>query len=304
MHRHIDFPSSSGKATIEALHWPCENPRGVVQLCHGMCEHIGRYDEFAKFLNEHGFAVVGNNHLGHGASLIDGQFGYFGDDGAYNYLIEDLELLRKKASAIYPGVPYFLFGHSMGSFITRIYIARYGKYLDGAVICGTSGPNPLASVGQLLTKAVIALRGRTYVSHLLERVAGTDNLKRIPNARTSSDWLSRDEAKVDEFINDELCGFTFTCSAYLELARMLENVSDDAWFKSVPRELPLFIISGDADPVGRWGEGVKIVYENLCEAGVSNVTLKLYPGARHELLNEQNRGEVFDDVLAFFEKHI
>ena len=106
MHRHIDFPSSSGKATIEALHWPYENPRGVVQLCHGMCEHIGRYDEFARFLNEHGFAVVGNNrYLGHGASLIDGQFGYFGDDGAYNYLIEDLELLRKRHRRFIPACP-------------------------------------------------------------------------------------------------------------------------------------------------------------------------------------------------------
>lgn len=304
MPRHIDYPSSSGKATIEALYWPCDNPRGVVQLCHGMCEHIGRYDEFARFLNDNGFAVVGNNHLGHGASLIDGRFGYFGDDGAYNNVVEDLELLRKKAAAMYPGLPYFIFGHSMGSFITRIYIARYGRYLDGAVICGTSGPNPLSGAGQLLAKATIALKGPTYVSHFLERVASTDNLKKIPNARTSSDWLSRDDAKVDEFINDKLCGFTFTCSAYLELARMLENVSEDAWFHSVPKELPMLIISGDADPVGKWGEGVKVVYEKLREAGVSDIALKLYPGARHELLNETNRAEVFDDVLKFFQAHV
>ena len=305
MPRHIDFTSSNGKTTIEALHWPCgDAPRGVVQLCHGMCEHIGRYDEFARFLNSRGFAVVGNNHLGHGASLIEGRYGYFGDDGAYNFLVEDLELLRRKAAALYPGLPYFLFGHSMGSFIARLYIARYGDRLSAAVICGTSGPNPLSGAGQLLAKLVIALRGRTYVSHWLEKLAGADNLKRIPNARTSSDWLSRDTAKVDEFIADERCGFTFTCSAYLELARMLENVSDEAWYRAVPRGLPLLLIAGDDDPVGKWGEGVRYVYDKLKEAGVSDAELKLYPGARHELLNELNREEVFEDVAVFLDKHM
>lgn len=304
MPKHIDFASARADVTIEALHWPCENARGVVQLCHGMCEHIERYADFARFLNENGFAVVGNNHIGHGASLIDGQYGYFGEDGAYSELVEDLELLRRRASAMYPGVPYFLFGHSMGSFIARLYIARYGRNLDGAVICGTSGPNPLSGVGQLLARMVIALRGRKHVSHWLERVASSDNLKHIPNARTSSDWLSRDAAKVDEFIADERCGFTFTCSAYLELARMLENVSDPAWFKTVPGELPIFMISGDEDPVGRWGAGVQQVYDRLKEAGVNDITLKLYPGARHELLNEINREEVYEDVLDFLQNHM
>lgn len=305
MPRHIDFTSSNGQTTIEALHWPCDTePRGVVQLCHGMCEHVGRYDEFARFLNSQGFAVVGNSHLGHGASLIEGRYGYFGEDGAYNLLVEDLELMRRKAAALYPGLPYFLFGHSMGSFIARLYVARYGERLTAAVICGTSGPNPLSSIGQLLTKLVIALRGRTYVCHWLEKLAGMDNLKRIPDARTPSDWLSRDTAKVDEFIADERCGFTFTCSAYLELARMLDNVSHEAWFHAVPRDLPLLLISGEEDPVGHWGAGVLEVYERLREAGVSDVELKLYPGARHELLNETNREEVFGDVARFLNKHI
>ena len=304
MHKHIDYPSSCGKAVIEAFHWPCENPRGVVQLCHGMAEHVERYDEFARFLNDNGFAVVGNNHLGHGASLIDGQLGYFGDDGAYNNVVEDMELLRKRATALYPNVPYFVFGHSMGSFLTRIYIARYGNNITGAVICGTMGPNRTSEKAQLPTKAIIALKGPKYVSQVLADASSVNNLKRIPNARTKFDWLSRDESVVDAYINDDLCGFTFTCSAYLELSRMIENISDDAWFMSVPKALPLYVISGEEDPVGNWGEGVKLVYQKLLDAGVKDVTMKLYPGARHEPLNELNRTEVFNDVLNFLQKHI
>lgn len=304
MARHIDFTSSNGRTTIEALHWPCAQPLGVVQLCHGMCEHIGRYDEFARYLNSNGFAVVGNNHLGHGASLMDGQFGYFGAPGSYNNLVEDLELLRRRAVQLYPGLPYVLFGHSMGSFIARLYAARYGQHLSGAVFCGTSGSNPLAAIGLALARTVCALRGPRYVSHMLERIAGTDNLKRIPNARTSSDWLSRDESRVDAFIADPLCGFTFTCSAYCELARMLDNVSDDAWYHALPADLPILLISGEADPVGKWGQGVRQVYDRLRAAGVNDVELRLYPDARHELLNELNRDEVFGDVLAFINSHI
>ncbi len=304
MPRHIDFTSSNGHTQIEALHWPCAHPRGVVQLSHGMCEHMGRYDEFAEFLNAHGFAVVGNNHLGHGASLIDGQFGFFGDDGAYNTLIEDLELLRRKATQLYPDLPYALFGHSMGSFIARIYAARYGSRLTCAVFSGTSGPNPLAAPGLLLARATCALRGPRHVSHLLERLANAGNLKRIPDARTPSDWLSRDAARVDAFIADPLCGFTFTCSAYCALARMLDNVSEAAWYRAVPADLPMLLISGDADPIGQWGQGVRKVYEGLREAGATQLELKLYPGARHELLNELNRDEVFADVLAFFDRYM
>lgn len=304
MHKHIDYPSSCGKAVIEAFHWPCENPHGVVQLCHGMAEHVERYDEFAEFLNDNGFAVVGNNHLGHGASLIDGQLGYFGDDGAYNNVVEDMELLRKRATALYPNVPYFVFGHSMGSFLTRLYITRYGNSINGAVICGTMGPSRVAEKAQLPTKTIIALKGRKYVSKILADASSANNLKRIPNARTKFDWLSRDESVVDAYINDDLCGFTFTCSAYLELSRMIENISDDAWFMSVPKNLPLYVISGEEDPVGNWGEGVKLVYQKLLNAGVKDVTIKLYPGARHEPLNELNRTEVFDDVLNFLQKHI
>lgn len=304
MARHIDFISSDGRTTIEALHWPCAQARGVVQLCHGMCEHIGRYAEFAEFLNANGFAVVGNNHLGHGASLIDGQFGYFGDSGSYNNLVEDLEILRRRTAQLYPGLPYMLFGHSMGSFIARIYVARYGQHLNGAIFCGTSGPNSLTSIGLALARAVCALRGPRYVSHFLERLAGSDNLKRITGARTPSDWLSRDASRVDAFISDPLCGFTFTCSAYCELARMLDNVSDDAWYHAVPTDLPILLISGDADPVGKWGQGVRQVYDGLRAAGVDSVELKLYPDARHELLNELNRADVFNDILAFITAHI
>lgn len=304
MPRHIDFTSSNGSTRIEAFHWPCAKPRGVVQLSHGMCEHMGRYSEFAEFLNAHGFAVVGNNHLGHGASLIDGQLGYFSGDGAYNNLVEDLELVRRRAAQLYPGLPHALFGHSMGSFIARIYAARYGSNLSCAIFCGTSGPNPLTAPGIALARAVCALRGPKHVSHMLERIASAGNLKRIPDARTPADWLTRDSARVDAFVADPLCGFTFTCSAYRELGMMLDNVSDEAWYASVPSALPMLLISGDADPIGKWGAGVRSVRDGLVRAGARDVELKLYPGARHELINELNRDEVFGDVLAFLDAHM
>ena len=219
MPRHIDFTSSNGKTTIEALHWPCgDAPRGVVQLCHGMCEHIGRYDEFARFLNSRGFAVVGNNHLGHGASLIEGRYGYFGDDGAYNCLVEDLELLRRKAAALYPGLPYFLFGHSMGSFLVRTSIIRHPEKPDAVIISGTGHqPLPMVLGGLAMASAAVKLYGAHKIGNTLNNVAFGAYNNGYAKPRTDFDWLSRDTENVDKYIADPLCGFVPTVSLFRDM---------------------------------------------------------------------------------------
>lgn len=294
----IFYPSTNGTDTIVSKIWKPENPvKGIVQISHGMCEYIDRYTEFARFLTGQGYLVCANNHLGHGASVSDtAQLGYFAKRGGDKFLIDDLHTLTNMMKIKYPGTPLVLFGHSMGSFIARNYVTKYGQDLDGVIFCGTSGPNPGARAGKKLAAFECRRKGEFYRSPLLSQLAfGSYNKKY--KRRTKFDWLTREEAIVDAYIRDPYCNFTFTASAFHDLFTLLLRCSDPEWFSSYPKNLPTLLISGDMDPVGDYGKGVTYVYQTLVSAGVRDIRLKLYEDARHELLNETNRDEVCSDLV-------
>ncbi len=296
----IFYPSTNGTDTIVAKIWqPDGAAKGIIQISHGMCEYIDRYSAFAQTLTQQGFFVCANNHLGHGASASDPEhLGYFAKRGGDKFLIDDLHTLTNMMKIKFPGMPLVLFGHSMGSFIARNYVTKYGQELDAVIFCGTSGPNPGARVGKKLAAFECRRRGEFYRSSLLSQLAfGSYNKKY--KRRTKFDWLTRDEDVVDAYLADPYCNFTFTASAFHDLFTLLLRCSDPEWFASYPKALPTLLISGDMDPVGDYGKGVSYVYQTLVSAGVRDIHLKLYKGARHELLNETNFGEVYEDILCW-----
>lgn len=277
--------------------------KGVVQIAHGMAEYSNRYAQFALELCKHGYAVYINDHLGHGASVAsEEELGYFGDNGPES-LVEDMKQLTDIARQEYPNVPVFLFGHSMGSFLARKYTAKYGHLLDGVIYSGTSGSNPAVGMGIALSNYMIKSEGKLQRSSFLDSIAfGTYNKKTAK--KTKFDWLSRDEKEVEKYINDKRCGFVFTVSGFKTLFSVLKEVSAKVWYNTVPADLQILLIAGDKDPVGDYGKGVTEVYKLLRKTGHTNVTMNLYPEARHELLNELNRQEVIADVVGWLDMHL
>ncbi len=294
----IFYPSTNGIDAIVAKIWQPEKPaRGIIQISHGMCEYIDRYENFAKFLTENGFFVCANNHLGHGASASSKErLGYFAKQGGEKFLVDDLHTLTNMMKMKYPGLPVLLFGHSMGSFIARNYVIKYGQELDAAIFCGTSGPNPGARAGKKLAALESRWHGEMYRSPWIQQLVFRSYNKRNEH-RTNYDWLTRDREIVDRYAVDPYCNFTFTVSAFGDLFTLLLKCNDPEWFSTYPKNLPTLLISGDMDPVGDYGKGVSYVYQTLISAGVRDVYCKLYEGARHELLNEINRSEIYQDIL-------
>lgn len=302
---NISFKSSDGVHEVAGYFFEDEAPRAVLQISHGMCEYIGRYRDFAAFMAAHGFAVCGNDHLGHGATSPDPETdGWFADKGGRFYVLRDLKTMNALARKRWPGLPVFLLGHSMGSFFARWFAETYPDALDALIISGTGGPNPAAGAGLALTKAVGTLRGQKYRSQLVHNMAFGAYLKRVENPETPYDWISRDKQIVSAYANDPKCTFQFTVSAFHELMATLNEVSRPAWAEHIRTDLPVYLFSGDADPVGDYGKGVQTVYERLKAAGVADIQLKLYPDGRHEMLNETNRAEVYEDVLVWCEAHL
>lgn len=294
------FDSSNGIDRIAYYIYCPENTavRAVVQISHGMCEYIERYEDFADFLCGNGIAVCGNDHLGHGNSVSsDDELGYFASEMGWTFLPKDLHRMTAIMQEEYGDLPYIMFGHSMGSFAARAYAAKYGRCLDGLILCGTSGGESAADAGLALAKSLSAVKGDHYRSEKIQQMLfGVSNFK-VEEKRTEFDWVSRDREIVAKYMLDPKCNFTFTVRGYYDLIMLLEYVSSEDWADKIRKHLPIFLISGDMDPVGGYGKGVRKVYERLTEAGVENVSMKLYEGARHELINEINRSEVYGDVL-------
>lgn len=303
--KEFTFPSVSGLADIHAASFFPEDKevQVVLQIAHGMAEHLERYEPFAEVLCENGIAVYINDHLGHGKSVKnDDELGYFGEKAGWKNFIGDCYRLTRIAKDENPGKPIIFFGHSMGSFVARAYCLEYANDIKGAVFCGTAGPNPAAGMGSLIASAIGKIKGEHYRTKLVDKIAfGAYNNKF--EQRTAFDWLSRDEFQVDKYVADKYCGFLFTAYGYRDLTSLLGFVSGKNWFESLDKELPVLMISGAMDPVGNFGKGVDQVHAKLLEAGKKNLKKILYPDGRHEILNESALfDKVCEDVIAWIKE--
>ena len=298
------YPSADRITDIQAMMWiPDGKIRGILQISHGMLEFVERYGEFARFLNRHGILTVGNDHLGHGGSVrSEAYYGYFAEKNGNKILLSDMWELQRMTQETYPDLPYFLLGHSMGSFLARQYLCQYGTYLDGAIICGTAWHSGLeARAGMLLCRLIARGKGWRYRSRLVNRLAiGSFNRKFHP-ARTPMDWLSWDEEAVDRYRSDPRTQFVFTVNAYEQMFAGLKYLSDSKNLARMPKDLPVLFAAGEEDPVGNFGLGVKKTAVAFRAAGMKNVACRLYPNDRHEILNERNRREVYQDMLGWME---
>ncbi len=300
------FPSKDGVHSCHASLWePDGAPRAVVQIVHGVAEYAGRYDHFARYLAEHGFVVCGEDHLGHGKTVDDGKYGYFGKKDGWTLVTADVRQLRTLMGERFPGLPYFLLGHSMGSFLARTYLCAYPGTVDGCILSGTGQEKPaLVAAGRAVASAVCALRGPEAVSALVDKLSlGAYNKQFAPN-RTTADWICRDEAVVDAYLKDPFCTFKPTAGMFRDMMGGLQYIASPDALSRMDPSTPVYLFSGDRDPVGSNGEGVRTVYGFFKDHGTADLSMKLYPGGRHEMLNEINKGEVYADVLAWLEKHI
>jgi alpha-beta hydrolase superfamily lysophospholipase len=270
-----------------------------------MAEQGERYEQFARFLCQHGYAVYVNDHIGHGKSVTSAdELGYFGERDGWLGFVNDAKLLTDIAKGEYPGKPVIFFGHSMGSFIARSYAEKFGSDIAGAIFCGTSGANPAAGIGKALAGLIAKSKGSHHRSEFIDKIAFGSYNKKYGKARTKFDWLTTDEKIVDEYIADDLCGYLFTATGYRDMFTLLQNVSRKSWYSNVPFGLPMLLISGKMDPVGEYGKGVNQVYQDLKKSGHNDVTLYLYDTLRHEILNEKDKEKVFADVLDWSDKVI
>lgn len=294
------FDSRDGEHKIHAIKWipDATKPVCILQIVHGMAEHIDRYDDFAAFLAERGILVVGDDHLGHGKSVQPGEpYGYFCKHDAPTVLVRDEHRLKKMIQEQYAGVPYIILGHSMGSFIARNYLLRYGTGIDAAIIMGTGMQSKPALMFALALTALQGLFfGSKHVSKLVNTVSFSAYNKQIKSPKTPYDWLSGNEDNVRKYIKDPLCGFIFTVNGFRTLFKLIYNLHDKEKLQKMPMNLPVFFVAGTDDPVGNYGKGVEQVYRSFKGIGMNNVQMKLYPGDRHEILNESDKENVYGDI--------
>lgn len=305
MKREFFYPSRDGVTAIHAIEWVPEGEvKAVLQICHGMTEYIGRYEEFAEFLNEKGIYVTGHDHLGHGQSVQSKDcYGYFHESQGNQYVIGDIHKLRGITQRKYPEAPYFMLGHSMGSFLLRQYLTMYGNGLTGAVIMGTgSHPGWMLSAGQVLCKTIAFLKGWKYRSTFINNLSFGGYNKRFKDDPTGATWLSANVENCKRYAADPLCTFVFTVSGYYQMFAGMKILQKNEKAGKIPEKLPVLFVAGEEDPVGNFGKSVRLVYRKYRRAGIQDVKIKMYKGARHEILNETDRRQVFEDLYRWMEK--
>lgn len=305
MKQEFYYPSKDGRTKIHAIEWiPEGEVSAVLQICHGMVEYIDRYDEFARFLNENGYYVVGHDHLGHGQSVVsEDKLGFFHESKGNACVIEDIHYLRKFTQKKYPDVPYFMLGHSMGSFLLRQYIGLYGNGLAGAIVMGTGSKSDfILAVGKLVCRISAFVKGWEYRSNLVNSMAFGGFNKKFAHETTGLNWLSRNPVNAQNYAKDPLCNFVFTVNAYYQMFCGIQAVNRQERNEEVPKTLPIFFVAGREDPVGNFGKSVENIYKNYKSCGIQDVSIKLYEKDRHEILNEVDRRIVFEDLLRWMEK--
>ena len=298
------FPSADGRTGIHSVEWVPETaPRAVLLISHGVSEHILRYESLAAYLTERGIAAAGHDHLGHGTSVAAGAPRlYFGPKGSWNWVVEDLYTRRELAGRRFPGVPVFLLGHSMGSFLARTYLIRYPGTVAGAILMGTGQMAPaVVAAGRVLAAREARKVGDAHASPLVNKLAfEAYNQKFAPN-RTAYDWLSVSTENVDRYLADPLCGGNPTIGLFREMLRGIADIEKPENLKRMNRNTPVLFLSGQEDPVGDMGKGVRRAYRSFRRAGVRDVEMKLYPGVRHEILNEESGETVCRDLYRWLE---
>ena len=291
--------ASDGKAIFVRKWLPSGAPKALLLVAHGMAEHSARYERLASAMAQGGWAVYVPDHRGHGQTAQQGELGWLAEKDGFSRLRDDLHEIALVAKDECGGVPTFLLGHSMGSILAETYIVAYGQELSGCVLSGVVAPlpRPLSCIGSLIARAGGAIKGRKTASKLLHAMSFSANNKDFEPARSPVDWLSRDEAEVDKYIADPLCGFVCSFGFYRDLLGGISSLyARNSPFAGVPKDLPLFIISGAEDPVGGAKGFVPRLAAILKAAGLQKIETRLYPGARHEVLNETNKEEVLKDV--------
>lgn len=297
---------SQGQGKIHGCLWlPEGSPKAVVQIIHGIAEFVERYDDFANYLTGLGFAVVAEDHMGHGQSIDGGSTqGYF--TGGWFTAIEDSVKLLKDTQEKYPDIPYILFGHSMGSFMARTILCKYPDLkLDGAIICGT-GWQPTFAIPALLkvVDGICKKTGEENPSETLQKMIFGGYNKKVEWPRTEFDWLTRDAKIVDAYIAHPRCGFTASCGLLRDMMQGIYYIQQPKNLANMKKYLPVLFIAGGDDPVGPYGKGVRQAAAAFEKSGMINVTTKIYPMCRHEILNEINRKEVYEDVVQWMEKNV
>lgn len=281
-------------------------PKAVVQIAHGMAEHSARYARFAEVLTAAGYAVYANDHRGHGQTAGDlKRAGFFAEHDGWSTVVEDMYAVTRTIREEQPGLPIFLFGHSMGSMLSRTYAIRHGAELDGLILSGTGGdPGMLGKVGQVVALVEAKVRGKGTASPLLDKLSFGNFNKPFEPARTPFEWLSRDPAEVDAYIADPWCGFVCTAGMFQDLLSGIALINADSQVARIPQGLPIYLFSGAEDPVGDKTKGVQQVVDQFRRLGIKDVFVRFYLGARHEVLNETNRDEVMADVVDWLDDHL
>lgn len=303
----FNYDSSTGRNSIYARECvPDVEPKAVVQIVHGIADHIDRYDDFMLFLANNGYVAVGEDHLGHGKTIkAPEDQGFFDEKDGWNRVLDDLNSLRCIERRKYPNLPYVFFGHSMGSFLVRNYLINNPDKYDGAIICGT-GHQAAAMVigGYTMASAAVKLYGPHKIGTKLNDIAFGAYNNKYDTVRTPFDWVNSDPEKVDEYIADPFCGFVATVSLFRDMMSGVKNITNQNNIDKMSKTQPVLFIAGKDDPVGEYGAGVERAYKAFCKAGLHDVYMKLYPGARHELLNEPIHETVYNDVLDWLKEKI
>ena len=297
------YQSKDGKNTVHACLWKPEGEaKGVVQIIHGMCEYAERYAPFAKFLNENGYIVCADDHLGHGKSVkSEEDLGYFNDARDYSIVVEDIHELKKQVEPQAENLPWFVLGHSMGSFFCRKYISLYGNEFKAAVIMGSGFKSKVTLNTALFAVKLNALFcGWRNRSKVIKNLAFGSYNKKFKPARTDNDWLSKDPQNVDNYEADKLCGFSFTNNGYYILFSVIKQACSKKVIAAVPKDLPVYFVAGEKDPVGDYGKGVIKAVNKFHKAGIKDVSVTLYDDCRHEILNDVCKEQVQNDVLGFY----
>lgn len=305
---YFTIPSSDGRTTLHGIRWePDRRPIGVLQLVHGKSEYVDRYDATAKAACEEGYAVIGHDHLGHGRSVVhEDDLGFFAEQDGIKCLLKDIHRIRHIAGILYPDVPVFLLGHSMGSFLVRRYITIYPGDHAGCVIMGT-GRYAMTELlgGKLMADSYRRMYDSHYRSDLLEGLAINPLRKKFgKGTKRPGAWLSANHDNVQRYKEDPLCGFPLTAGAYSDFMGLLMDVESEKNFDRVPREYPLLLMSGMDDPLGGFTQKVLDLYNRYVELGMKDLDLKLYYGDRHEILNEDDADDVRADLFAWMDARL